>query len=59
MEEIKKDVAHINEVGYVARMVDTTMSTKDRMKIKKNTILRLSGAILLYTLIMIFFSFIL
>ena len=59
MEEINKDATRINEVGYIARMVDTTMSMKDRMKIKKNTIFRLSGAVLLYILIMIFFSFIL
>jgi hypothetical protein len=48
-----------NKIGYNAKIIDTQMTTKNRMKLKKSTIQKIFAAITFYMLIMIFFIFVL
>jgi hypothetical protein len=46
----------INDVGNIARILDTEMTVLERMKIKKSTLLRMVGAIVVYLTMMSIFS---
>jgi hypothetical protein len=46
----------IDEVGYVARLIDTEMTILERMKIKKSTMYRIIGALSIYSITMIIFA---
>ena len=45
-----------NDVGDIARVLDTEMTVLERMKIKKSTLLRMIGATVLYLTMMSLFS---
>jgi len=49
----------IDEIGYMARLIDTKLTTFERMKVKKSTIFRILGALIIYSLTMISFTIIL
>ena len=49
----------IDEVGYMAKMIDTEMTIFERMKIKKSTLKRMAIAMSIYVGIMITFLVIL
>ncbi len=51
-KEIKNDII-MDEVGYLAYMMDTNMTMFERMKIKKSSLYRIIGAITIYLVIMI------
>ena len=46
----------IDEIGSIARIIDAELTIFERMKIKKRSFKKLSGAIVFYLTIMIFFS---
>lgn len=46
----------IDEIGNIARYLDTELSIFERMKIKKRSMVRISGALIFYTTMMIIFS---
>ena len=46
----------INDVGNIARILDTEMTVLERMKIKKSTLFRLLGAAVVYLTLMSLFS---
>ena len=46
----------INDVGSIARIIDTEMTVLERMKIKKSTLFRMLGAAVVYLTIMSLFS---
>lgn len=48
----------IEEVGYLAKLLDEEMSVFERMKIKKSTLKRMMCAMIVYASVMISFSFI-
>jgi hypothetical protein len=49
----------INEIGYLAYLMDTEMTMFERMKIKKSSFYRILGALTVYSGVMIFFALIL
>jgi len=53
------DEASVNEIGYLARIIDKDMRILERMKIKKSTIKRIFGALLIYIGTIIILSIIL
>lgn len=54
-EEIKNEKI-INEIGYLAYIMDTEMTMFERMKIKKSSLYRLLAAMNIYLVIMILFA---
>ena len=46
----------INDIGIIARTIDTEMTMLERMKIKKRILLRMLGAAVIYLTIMFIFS---
>jgi len=46
----------IDEIGSVARIIDTELTIFERMKIKKRSLKKVSGAIVFYLTTMILFS---
>jgi len=46
----------INEIGYLAYMMDTEMTMFERLKIKKSSLYRILGAMTIYLIIMILFT---
>ena len=46
----------INDVGSIARTLDAEMTVLERMKIKKSTLLRMLGAVVVYLTMMSLFS---
>ena len=54
-EEIKNETI-MNEIGYLAYMMDTEMTMFERMKIKKSSLYRLLAAMNIYLVIMILFA---
>ena len=46
----------INDVGNIAKIIDTEMTVLERMKIKKSTLFRILGAGIVYLLMMSLFS---
>ncbi len=57
-DNIKKNII-IDEIGYLAKFIDTELSVFERMKIKKTTMIRIFWAILIYIATMIIFTLIL
>ena len=57
-ENIEKN-RMIDEIGYLAKFIDTELSVFERMKIKKTTVVRIFCAMLIYTATMIMFTLIL
>ena len=53
-EEIQYD-----EIGYIARQIDTKLTTFERMKINKSSYRKIIGALGIYTITMLTFIFIL
>lgn len=49
----------IDEVGYLAKLIDEEMTIFERMKIKKSTLKRMAGAMVVYISVIITFSVIL
>jgi len=45
----------IDEIGYIARLIDNELTIFERMKIKKSTIFRIFGALIIYSLTMLSF----
>ena len=50
---------NVNEIGYIARLIDQEMTIYDRMKIKKTSLTRIAGALIIYIIIMSVFAFLL
>ena len=46
----------VDEVGYLAKIIDEEMTTLERMKIKKSTLKRMAVALLIYMSVMLIFS---
>ncbi len=46
----------MDEVGYLAKLLDEEMSVFERMKIKRSTLKRMAFALLIYISVMITFS---
>jgi hypothetical protein len=57
-ENLQNEIA-IDEIGYMARLIDTKLTTFERMKVKKSTIFKILGALIIYSLTMISFAIIL
>ena len=57
-ENIPNNIS-INEIGRVARIIDTEMTIIERMKIKKKTLIRLFGALMFYLITITFFAIVL
>lgn len=55
----EKNYFQKEEIGFNARLIDTTMSIQERMKLDKSSLKRIAGAILCYLLIMTIFLIIL
>ena len=47
---------NIDEIGYLAKLIDTEMTIFQRMKIKKSTLIKIFGALLIYSITMISFA---
>lgn len=56
---MEKEIFDIDEIGNIARLIDTEMTLFERIKIKKTTVLKLIAALLFYFLVMYLFSIIL
>jgi division protein CdvB (Snf7/Vps24/ESCRT-III family) len=54
-DEIKNEKI-MNEIGYLAYMMDTEMTMFERMKLKKSSFYRILGAMTIYLLVMILFA---
>jgi len=54
-ENFQNEIA-IDEIGYMARFIDTEFTIFERMKLKKSTIFRIFGALIIYSLTMISFA---
>ena len=50
---------NIDEIGYIAKLIDQEMTISERMKLKKTTIARIACAVAIYMIIMIVFTIIL
>lgn len=48
-----------NEIGHIARILDTEMTMFERMKIKKRSIKKIFGALIFYTGVMTLFVLVL
>lgn len=46
----------IDEIGYLAKLLDTELTIFERMKLKKSTIFRMLGALIIYMVTMISFA---
>jgi len=56
--EIQYD-EYLDEIGYIARKLDTEMTTIERMKIQKSTLYKIGFALIIYIATMISFGLIL
>ena len=54
-ENFQNEIA-IDEIGYMARLIDTKLTIFERMKVKKSTIFRILGALIIYSLTIISFT---
>ena len=57
-ENFQNEIA-IDEIGYIAKLIDTDLTIFERMKVKKSTIFRMLGALIIYSLTMISFAILL
>lgn len=48
---------NIDEIGYIAKTLDFELTIFERMKIKKRSLKKISGAIVFYLTTMLLFSF--
>lgn len=48
---------NIDEIGYIAKTLDFELTIFERMKIKKSSLKKISGAIVFYLTTMLLFSF--
>lgn len=55
-ENIQNEIS-ANEIGYIAKLIDTEMTIIERMKIKKSTVYRIIGALTIYSITMTLFVF--
>jgi len=53
------DYYPVDEIGYIAKIIDRDMTIFERMKVNKNTIKKMFIAIWIYIIIMIVLSLIL
>ena len=59
-ENIQNEITlNVNEIGYIARLIDQEMTIFERMRIKKTTLARIAGAMLFYLVIMSVFAILL
>lgn len=56
MIKLKEDYLEINDIGYIAKLIDKKMPLFQRMKIKKSTALKMLTALVFYFIVMMFFS---
>lgn len=49
----------LDEIGYLAKLIDNEMTIFERMKVKKSTVYRIFGALMIYVVTMCFMSLIL
>ena len=54
--EIFQNEQNIDEIGYMAKLIDKEMTIFQRMKIKKSTLLKIMGALFIYSITMILFA---
>jgi hypothetical protein len=52
-DEFIENEISIDEIGYIAKIIDSNMTSLERMKIKKETIKKMFYAFFIYTFIMI------
>lgn len=57
-ENIEKNIM-IDEIGYLAKYIDTEFTIIERMKLNKTSLFRIFYALLIYVATMIIFVFIL
>ena len=57
-ENIKENIM-IDEIGYLAKYIDTEFTIIERMKLNKTSLFRIFYALLIYVATMIIFVFIL
>jgi len=57
MEEInlQKD-AFPDEIGSIAKILDSEMTALERMKITRHNLIRISGAVIFYLIMMLIFA---
>jgi len=57
MEEIKlHNDTFPDEVGSIAKILDSEMTTLERMKITRHNLIRVSGATIFYLIMMLIFT---
>lgn len=56
---MEEEIFEIDEVGHIAKLIDTKMTLLQRMKIKKSTSFKIIAALVFYLAIMMFFSIVL
>ena len=49
----------INEIGHIARLIDQEMTIYERMRLKKTTLARIAGAMVIYMATMSAFAILL
>lgn len=57
-ENIQNEII-TNEIGQIARILDTEMTMFERMRVKKKSLKKIFGALMFYTAVMILFIFVL
>jgi len=50
---------YVDNIGYIAQLMDTEMTIFERMKIKRQTLKKITGAIGIYFLVMSLFAYLL
>ena len=56
-ENIQNEITlNVNEIGYIARLIDQEMTIFERMRIKKTTLARIAGALVVYIVTMSVFT---
>ena len=59
-ENIQNEInLNVNEAGYIARLIDQEMTIYERMKLKKTTLARIAGAMMVYLVTMSAFAILL
>lgn len=47
---------NIDEIGYIAKMLDSELTIFERMNVKKSSIKKMFGALMIYSIIMMIFA---
>ena len=59
-DNIQEDInLNISEIGYIAKLIDQEMTIYERMKLKKTTLVRITGAMMVYLVTMSAFAILL